>query len=280
MDANARLNTIITRLDGKTYNLNELGVVTRDFIVSSPNYTHTTTTVPGRPGAIHNGTQIGPRTIRGVYYMRAFDNGDYALMRDEVFALFNSDEPFYVQEVRAGAKRWLVRVDGGFEMDQQGGKYGFFDVNYIAFNPFAESLAKTGDVKEWDVDLWAWGMGIDWDDSLAYTFNTSTFTVRNLGNVPIKATNTKTPLKITLKGTFTNGMIITNITTGDVYQYNGTLTQNDTLVLDGVRSLKNGLSVFGDTNKRLLTIAPGNNEFTITGGTVSEITFDFRFYYL
>ena len=56
-----------------------------------------------------------------------------------------------------------------------------------------------------------------------------------------------------------------NKTTGDVWQYMGTSNLNDEIVLEGIRSTKNGLSIFRDTNKRLITIAPGWNEFEIKG---------------
>jgi hypothetical protein len=88
------------------------------------------------------------------------------------------------------------------------------------------------------------------------------------------------PLKITFTGASTN-LTITNTTTGDIWQYTGTTQAGDTITLDGVRSLKNGVSVFGNTNRKLITIAPGWNNFTITGASGSfTISFDFRFYYV
>ncbi|WP_242225944.1 hypothetical protein [Bacillus cereus group sp. BfR-BA-01358] len=50
------MNTIVERLDGKRYDLEELNVITRDFLVSAPSYRHTTELIEGRPGAIDFGT--------------------------------------------------------------------------------------------------------------------------------------------------------------------------------------------------------------------------------
>jgi len=88
------------------------------------------------------------------------------------------------------------------------------------------------------------------------------------------------PLKITFTGASSN-LTITNQTTGDMWQYTGTTQAGDTITLDGVRSLKNGASIFGQTNRKLITLKSGWNDFAITGATGAfEISFDFRFYYL
>lgn len=50
------MNTIVERLDGTRYDLEELGITTRDFLVSAPSYRHTTESIEGRPGAIDLGT--------------------------------------------------------------------------------------------------------------------------------------------------------------------------------------------------------------------------------
>src|SRR5699024_1306520 len=71
-------------------------------------------------------------------------------------------------------------------------------------------------------------------------------------------------LKITYKGNSEN-LRIRNLTTGDEWAYNGTTNTSDVIVLEGIRSTKNGLSIFRQTNKRLLTLAPGWNEFEIVG---------------
>jgi hypothetical protein len=61
--------------------------------------------------------------------------------------------------------------------------------------------------------------------------------------------------------------------------YTGITGVNDTITLDGIRSLINGVSVFRQTNKKVLSIAPGWNDFEITGASEFLISFDFRFYY-
>jgi hypothetical protein len=88
-------------------------------------------------------------------------------------------------------------------------------------------------------------------------------------------------LKISFKGQ-SNGLTITNITTGDTWRYNGSTGPNDVVVLDGVRSTKNGISIFGHTNRKLITLAPKvKNRFSVMGAEGNfEISFDFRFIYI
>src|SRR5690554_7861270 len=87
-------------------------------------------------------------------------------------------------------------------------------------------------------------------------------------------------IKITFKGA-SDGLSITNTTTGDVFVHNGQTNANDTIELEGIRMLKNGESIFRDTNHRLITLETGYNDFVINGATEGEfeIIFEFRFYY-
>ncbi|MCG6184237.1 phage tail family protein [Anoxybacillus sp. LAT_38] len=108
--------------------------------------------------------------------------------------------------------------------------------------------------------------------------NQTSFSIYNAGDKTIDPR--ELPLTITFRGESANLTII-NKTTGDTWQYTGTTVKSDFLVLDGIRSLKNGVSIFSDTNRKLITLVPGWNDFTITGASgYFEITFNFRFYYL
>lgn len=74
-------------------------------------------------------------------------------------------------------------------------------------------------------------------------------------------------------------MTLTNQATGERVTYNESLTASDTLVFDGVQYLKNGVNVSKHTNYGLIKLIPGENQISITGGTVTSVEFDFRFYF-
>ncbi|MGR5971193.1 hypothetical protein ACT7CX_00300 [Bacillus cereus] len=88
------------------------------------------------------------------------------------------------------------------------------------------------------------------------------------------------PLKIRYRGASKN-LAIKNVTTGDVWSYTGESAIGNVIELNGVKSTKNGTSIFGNTNWGLIRIKPGWNDFILSGATGDfKIEFDFRFYYL
>jgi hypothetical protein len=270
------MNTIIQRLNGAIYNLEDYGIITRDLAISSPGSRSYSEVIEGRHGAVGLGQNYDVRKINASFYMKAVDYDDYALLRDEIFRIFRTDEMFYVIDSRNPEKRWFVRIESPISVEQKG-LYGFFDVEFIADNPFAESVGTTLNPMTFDAELWQIGQGLTVEDT-AYQFTSSTFRVYNAGDMTVDPR--MFPLVITFTGASTN-LKITNATTGDVWQYTGTTSASDVIKLDGKRSTKNGLSVFRNTNRGVISIAQGWNDFTITGATGAfTISYDFRFYYL
>lgn len=271
------MNLLVIRKDGTTYNLQNLGIKTRDFVVSSPEYRTTYEELEGRDGAIDMGTTIAPRPLHGSFIFYATDLEDYPLMRNEVFRIFKSKESFYLVDEREAGKRWEVKCSSSFNPDQVI-KMGFFELDFICPKGYAESIGTTIDPKTFDSELWQTGQGLTLDETM-YTHSTTSFQIYNAAD-GVTINPRQMPLEITFKGASSN-LTITNTTTGDVWQYTKTTVSGDTLLLTGVRSLKNGLSVFSDTNKKLISLAAGYNDFELIGTSGSfTISFDFRFYTL
>jgi phage-related protein len=269
--------TIVVRKDGTTYNLKELGIRTKDFIVSSPSYRHETEKNEGKDGVTDKGTSLDARNITCIFKLIAFDMHDVPLLRNEVFRIFNSKESFYLIDSREPGKRWEVKCSNSYEIAQKF-IYGDFQVEFFAYSGYAESIGTTLDPFTFDSEKWQTGQGLMLDETM-YTHSTTSFQIYNATDGVIIDPR-ELSLLITYKGASTN-LQIKNITTGDTWAYTGTTTSGDTLTLDGVRSLKNGVSVFGNTNHKLISIAPGNNTFQLTGTSGSfTISFDFRFYTL
>ena len=251
------MSTIIERLNNTTYVLEELNIITRDFIVSSPEYRHNLEEIEGMDGVVDLGTTEGPRRITLELYFEADEVMKYAEKRDEVFEIFASKEPFYVIDGRSPGKKWLVKVDRPFAPSQVR-KYGLFQVELIAIKGRAESIGTSIQAKTFEHLQNLPVTYTDYQDIYATKFK-----IYNPGQ-KINPRNPNHYLKITYKGNSEN-LRIENKTTGDVWQYLGTSNLNDEIVIEGIRSTKNGLSIFRDTNKRLITIAPGWNEFEISG---------------
>jgi type V secretory pathway adhesin AidA len=109
-----------------------------------------------------------------------------------------------------------------------------------------------------------------------YTINSETeFTIYNVGDTAINPRNME--LVITFRGDSTD-LSIENTTTDEKWEYTGTTVVSDVLQLDGVRATKNSLSIYRDTNRKIISLANGTNDFIITGTSGSFVlTFEFRF---
>ncbi|MBL2068802.1 phage tail family protein, partial [Klebsiella pneumoniae] len=166
------------------------------------------------------------------------DMWDYALLRDEVFRIFDSREAFYIIDQRNPGKRSLVKYSSPYSIDQNW-KYGFFEIDFVTVKlPFAESIGKTTDPNTFDSNLWQIGQGLIAEDT-KYTHNTTSFRIYNAGDVTIDPK--EMPLKIIYTG-WSEQLTIKNLTTGDIWSYGkSTVIESSQIILDGVKSYRPGV---------------------------------------
>jgi phage-related protein len=277
---NDQLDLIIGTISGEQYALSEFRVKVMDFVIEAPEPKHTQIKRDGYNGFIDAGTTFGGRTMRGVFYFDGYDVYDYRLRRNLIYRIFDSAEPFYLTESHLPDRRWLVKVASKYEVEQRY-KHGFFEVEFVSPSPYAESIGLPSDDFTFD-GTWEFGMGIPFED-FSYEHTTRSFSIWNLGDVMVDTRNYvdyMAPLTIQYVGA-SNGLTITNRTTGDVWKYFGTSASGDVITLEGGRSRKNGVSIYGQTNRARMRLAPGENEFQITGASGEfRALFDFRFLYI
>lgn len=244
-----------------TYNLEEIGIITLDINISSPVPKHHTGDVEGSDGVIDYGTDYEPRIIKCKFAMIAVDELDYPLLRNEVFYIFRTKQSFYFIEKRRPMVRWKVKVNSSFDIEQVYTS-GKFEVELIAYLPFAESIETTQHIDKNGINandgLWGFGMGlIAENDSLRYTHiadvNTP-FKIYNAGNVPIHPFQQK--LKITIKnvqGSLEKFQII-NLTNMSRALINIPLQPSDVVIYNGPNVTKNGLAFLRDTDKNFISL--------------------------
>lgn len=106
----------------------------------------------------------------------------------------------------------------------------------------------------------------------------SRFSVYNAGNVAVEPESMQITFNFTDVYT-TGGFTIRNLTTGEEVILNRT-SNGSHFKMDGmIFSLGAINNVFRDTNRRFLSLSPGDNQFEIVGGTFSQCWFDFRYYF-
>ncbi|QLL69602.1 phage tail domain-containing protein [Lactobacillus sp. 3B(2020)] len=115
------------------------------------------------------------------------------------------------------------------------------------------------------------------DSEIKYSFTESKFKVYNFSDVMIDPDYRGHPFKLTLDGSSTGNLSITNKTTGDV------LTRKDAFngqfVLDGVNPLLNGKGDLLATNAGVITLQIGANDFEIQNFT-GTAKFEFAMWWL
>ncbi|QCR33122.1 phage tail domain-containing protein [Lysinibacillus sp. SGAir0095] len=299
--------TVIEKLDGTRINLFDKGVLTADFVVSPIDLKTDSENISGRPGRILTSFDYGNRAATLNLYALADSRLDTITLRDRIAELIDGNEPFYIYEgvtpklygfqlpgevsnrnayeqsdtyILEGKRLLIYRIGNG--AIKFSGLTGNRNIEFETYElPFWESSKTTLELselaKEWNINPLILGMGIEWDEDYTWEFTSAYPIVRNLGNVPVNPRYM--PLKITIKGDFPNGVTLTNQTTGESVTFSGSLTASDTLVFDGVQYLKNGVNVSYQTNYGLIKLKPGENQISITGGSLTSVKFDFRFYF-
>ena len=104
----------------------------------------------------------------------------------------------------------------------------------------------------------------------------NTFSVYNAGNVTVEPESML--LHFFVASTTGDSITIKNNTTGETFTLNRKMNArhiqvNGMVVTDGTTQ------VFRDTNKRFISLAPGDNNITVSGATFNEIRFNFKYYY-
>lgn len=272
----------IIRQDGTEYPLEDAGIIVTGFIVDAPTPITTKENIEGRNGFVDEGTVYDGRTLHLTIVTKPVDRPDVMLFRNQVFRIFDSRDYFYLINGGEPGKRWHVKYDSVFSLQQfvQSAKEETGNIDLVSDQPCAESISSTGvDPPSMDSDGYQMvDGGLPLDEDIAYTQSTNEFNIFNAGDMEVDPRERY--LLIQFQGA-SNGLTITNRTNGDVFKFNGTTGSGDTLTINQTIVEINGQDVFGQTNYGLIRLEPGDNNIVVSGtnGTFT-IVFDFNFPYL
>lgn len=116
------------------------------------------------------------------------------------------------------------------------------------------------------------------EEHTGYNPTSSSFTVYNAGNVTIEPESMQLKILV-LRANFTESITVRNTTTSEEFIYYGNLN-GQSILLDGMNVLlSSAYNRFRDTNRRFISLAPGDNSFEVSGATFDEIRFDFKYLY-
>ena len=240
---------------GEEINLASLGLIGLKLEIPSPSYRKITEVLDGRSGVVVIENILDSRPLVASFMVTADNYDDSLKSRDRLYSLIGNDQTFYVAEDRQPTERWKVYASG-WTPERLNRTTSKFDVPLFAESGTSESIS-----------------------IIEKSFNANNFSFKNEGNIIINP-NVHSETEIEFTGASTN-LTIKNITNSNEWSYTGDTVDGDTILLKSVRSLKNNASIFGQTNKKLITIDPGWNDFEIVGATGTiDIKIKTRFYFL
>ena len=258
------------------------GVKPLDIFVSSISKRRQTEEFEGRSGTLNYGYDYGERSVDLSLWLEAHDTIDYRLIRNELYAFFDTHDVFYIEETRVPSRVLKVTIDESYIPERINQTHSSVEISCRTLDSvFWESKYTTLELHDSGYSTTAKKYGlvdnID-DEKVKYRFTENNFTVYNAGNVAIEPESMYISILFYYCSIPDGKMTVKNMTTGDVLEVNRT-TNRSHIRQDGLVVTVAGVNSFRDTNKRLISLAPGDNEFEITGATYDEARFNFKYLY-
>lgn len=256
MDKDLELN-LITIYDtyGQEINVSSIGLIGMKLGIPSPSYRTVTEEIDGRNGSIIVDRILNSRNLTAEFISKATDYVDSLELRDKLYSMLGNGLPFYVSENKNSSRRWKVYLED-WTPERLDVRFHRFEVPLYAASGSSESIT-----------------------IIKKSFNTTKFNFKNQGSIDIDPRE-HSETEIEFKGASTDLRILNN-TTGEEWSWKGSTVVGDSILLKGVRFLKNEVSILGTSNKKIITIAPGQNEFELIGATGDfELIIRSRFYFL
>lgn len=250
----------------------------------------TAQTTDSRPGQLPKGLRHGVREIDWHFRFAAYDIKDYSFARDMISRWLNKAEWFYIWEPIPGeiihGLRYQVFTRSLDIKRLKNTQYGDVELKLQTWElPFGETVATTQTpmiigntgVQEQD-SIWTLGQAEIFGGPYYYDYtNPSKMMIYNGLNETVNA-DYGMMLNWHIKGPV-SALKMYNRTNKTQFVSNINLNSNDTLRIEGIRVLRNGVPATRDTNGDLLTLAPGMNEIDVVGaGSGSEFSVDNRWY--
>ena len=257
----------------------------------------------GRPGRINYHSEDEYRPITLTVQATAEDMHDITHLRDTVNELFDGELMLREMRIKSVEVEYESMGQRTGEMQLEAPEYvngkqikvamvnspeiddatlvSTFTVEFeTTESPYFETIYTTLELHDSGYSATAEKYGlvdnID-DEKVKYRFTENKFTIYNAGNVTVEPESMM--LKIDFRYASSEGnLALKNLTTGEVFEFYKTINRRN-LTIDGM-SFKEGLiNAFRDTNRRFISLVPGNNDFELIGVQHEGIWFNFNFYY-
>lgn len=265
--------------DGRMISLRELGFEVGSFKDSGASESLISETLEEQDGYLDMGSSLSGRELSLTAFFVAHSYQDVQLRKRQLVRLFSTREQFYLRHKAEPGKQIRVRRTGTIETENLGGYLYQAEIKLSSASPYWESIRNAFEPLEASTDMAA-GLGYDVAENYERGPTDSNFTLFNEGDAVIDPRSPHTRLKITIKGE-TSNLRIDNLTTGDSVRLFTNTEASSILILEDVRILKDGVSIFGLSNHGVLTLVPGSNNIAITGKSgAATVDIETKYYYV
>lgn len=222
---------------GRRISLSALGLKALRLEVQPPAYETTLEETEG-PGAEIVSRRLTPRNMTAFFWLEKKDGQTLRDARNALFAYLGSLGVFYISDTPG--RRWRVYTDE-WNLEPINAHTLAIDIPLIAAAGVSEST-----------------------NLVTRRYEEFPAVFRNNGSWPIDPRQFG-ELRISYSGASEN-LEVLNETNGTRWKVVGSTLDSDTLALQGVKRIRNGAPLLGQTNRELITLAPGANVLRVTGG--------------
>ncbi|MFU0242991.1 MULTISPECIES: phage tail domain-containing protein [Bacillati] len=237
----------------------------------------------GQDGSDFNVATFNRNIVNANFWLHFKDWQSYKLAKHEIYRKLMTKETIRMRTDVEMGKVMFVRA-GNFEVKpvMDNANDAVFTIPFDNPSGYKYSLYPSNQFYKYSVAAWQYGMNLPIPtDNLKYHFtNLTNLYVYNASDITIDPYYQKHDLKIIMKRYGNQHFGLVNNTTGTSWNYHGSLELNDTLILDGINTYKNGITDNLNTDYGYLTLAPGWNNISVTGVQDLDILFSFPFIYL
>lgn len=260
-----------------------VGIKPLDFLVSSIEKERKSQSIDGIPGNVDYGFDYKDREVTLTFWLRHY-HGEYdnRLMKSDLYNLLDSQPYFYISDDRLPSRVLKVTIDEQY-MPERVMHSPFSELEVkgnVSGRPFWRTKYTTQDIEKdgYNAIVEKYGMadGLHLDFP-KYRFDKNEFSVWNGGNVTVDPRNMKLDIRIAF-GTSKGTVRLDNLTTGEFITFSRPVV-NDHLDFFGTKVLLGATNRLRDSNRKFISLVPGENKIKISNIDFRFVTFDFPFYY-
>lgn len=235
-------------------------------------------TMEGVDGTLPGYTTYAPFDLILRFGFEGLDLTDKNVFEHHLRAKFCHRRPFYIITSQLPNIKYAVnraQINPTLKPD---GKSIEFEVTFNVYKGYSESTFTTKTIVDFSSD---WGVEnhFPMDQNVKYKHTKNQFTIWNGSNDTIKP-QFGHQLNIKLNIQSNGGFELINLTTGDKFKYKKSSAKETDIILNSIYAYRENYRCGIDTNRGVITLEPGYNEFKIKGEVSSCLTeFDFPFIY-